>query len=87
MQQDIILMIAIVFIFFFFVRGCTIKQTEETFKNSIGQAPEYLLKSVSYKETDSNSIEPENYYNYEKPADFGSEYTDLTNYFTIPVKN
>lgn len=87
MQQDIILMIAIVFIFFFFVRDCAANQVQENFKSSIGQAPDYLLKSVSYKETTDTQIEPENYYNYEKPADFGSEYTDLTSYFTIPAKN
>lgn len=83
MEQNIILMIAIVFIFFFLVRQCIPK---EEYNNSIGEAPKYLVNSVSYSEPSSN-IKAQNDIEYEKEANFESEYTDLTAYFSTDVKN
>jgi len=84
MEQNIILMLAIVFIFFFLVKPCITKA--EDFNNSIGEAPKHLVKSVSYTEPNSD-IKAQNDIDYEKEADFESEYTDLTAYFSTDVKN
>ncbi len=83
MQQNIILMIAIVFHLLLLVRQCIPK--EEDFNNSIGEAPKHLVKSVSYSEPSSN-IKAQNDIEYEKDANFESEYTDLTAYFSTNVK-